>query len=390
VTRRAAAIVLAVALSSFALTLSVHEASALEPIDDLVTTTTTLVEELVGAVTAEVPTSTTSTTSSSTSSTTTSTSTTSTTTAPSTTTTIARTPPSTVIAATRSATTTTSTTVAVAAPPPASGSLLPTPVAALLHEAPAALPTRPGPRSTLDVLDVLAPRQAPPSVDARELAPFPVAGRAHYSDDWGAPRHGPPAHSHQGCDIFAPKGTPVIAAMDGVVGRLSTSSPLGGTSLRVTLPSGTFFYYAHLDDFAPGVREGRAVRAGDVIGFVGNTGNAATTPPHLHFEIHPRGGEATSPVPYLDRWLAEAVATAKAITATDAIDAVVRPLVAPSPEPTAAPSRTPRVAALTMTPLDARPVAAVDPTPMLALAAMVGLFTWLAPRGRRRTTGAVR
>jgi uncharacterized protein (TIGR03382 family) len=178
--------------------------------------------------------------------------------------------------------------------------------------------------------------------------------------------------------------------MDGVVERMSTTAKLGGTSLRVTLPSGTFFYYAHLDRFAPTVTEGRAVRAGEVIGFVGNTGNAASTAPHLHFEIHPRGGSAVSPVPYLDRWLAEAAATARAITGTDAIDAVVSPLAAPTPEPTAlAPAR--RATPLTMTSIEPQPVAAIDPTPMAALGAVV-LASWLFPRRRRllRLTGALR
>lgn len=166
----------------------------------------------------------------------------------------------------------------------------------------------PGTRSTGPLFDRLAGLRLAPNQVARLLAPFPVAGRASYSDDWGLPRHGPGdlARTHKGVDVFADRSTPVIASVDGVVSGMTTAGVLGGTSLRLTAPDGTFFYYAHLDRFAPGVSEGDRVARGRVLGFVGNTGNAAGTGPHLHFEIHPEGGAAVPPVPYLDRWLAEA------------------------------------------------------------------------------------
>ena len=72
---------------------------------------------------------------------------------------------------------------------------------------------------------------------------------------------------------------------------------LGGTKLWVIGESGTTYYYAHLSAFADGVADGVLVEAGTIVGFVGNTGNAATTPSHLHFEVHPGGGPAVDPTP---------------------------------------------------------------------------------------------
>jgi Peptidase family M23 len=134
-------------------------------------------------------------------------------------------------------------------------------------------------------------------------AVFPVLGAYTYSNDWLAPRIG---HLHQGIDIFAAMGTPLVAVQDGTVDTLSDYG-LGGISLHVTNEYGDYFYYAHLSAYAPGVQEGMPVRAGDVIGYVGNTGDAATTPPHLHFEIHPAGGPAVNAFPYLEAWRAQAL-----------------------------------------------------------------------------------
>jgi murein DD-endopeptidase MepM/ murein hydrolase activator NlpD len=163
-----------------------------------------------------------------------------------------------------------------------------------------------GPRSTGDIFARLGNVLLLPTQIARLLAPFPVVGPANYSDDWGAPRHVPSYHPHAGTDIFAQHGTPVIASFDGVIAKIGRDTTIGGNSLRLVLPDGTFLYYAHLAGFARSIEEGAAVRQGDVLGFVGDTGNARGTPPHLHFEIHPGGGEPTPPVPYLDRWLADA------------------------------------------------------------------------------------
>jgi hypothetical protein len=169
-----------------------------------------------------------------------------------------------------------------------------------------------GPRSTLSLLQMLDRLDLPPATIARIMAPFPVAGAASYSDDWGAPRSTPTPHSHQGVDVFAARGTPVIAAANGTV-TSSSSTGAGGLSVRLTAQDGTYYYYAHLDRIAPAAANGRKVAPGDVLGFVGTTGNAEGGLPHLHFEIHPDGGAAVPPVPYLDRWLAEATDAARAV-----------------------------------------------------------------------------
>ena len=129
---------------------------------------------------------------------------------------------------------------------------------------------------------------------------FPIAGPHSYSDTFGAPRmFGTPyQHLHQGTDIFAASGTPLVACERGVVTRVGTDR-LGGTKLWIVGASGTRYYYAHLSGYAPNITEGLVVNAGDLVGFVGNTGNAISTPAHLHFEVHPEGGPAINPYPLL-------------------------------------------------------------------------------------------
>ena len=129
---------------------------------------------------------------------------------------------------------------------------------------------------------------------------FPVGGPHTFADTFGAPRMTGTVyeHLHEGTDIFAAYGTPLVACERGVVTRVG-SDTLGGTKLWLVGASGTRYYYAHLSSFAEGVAEGMVVSPGDVVGYVGNTGNALTTPPHLHFEVHPGGGPAVNPFPLL-------------------------------------------------------------------------------------------
>lgn len=132
---------------------------------------------------------------------------------------------------------------------------------------------------------------------------FPVAGRSgRVGSVWGDARDGG-ARSHEGIDIFAPKRTPVVAAADGTVTRVNESN-LGGRVVWFR-PEGKnmSLYYAHLDEQL--VQAGQSVRAGDTLGLVGNTGNARTTPPHLHFGIYTFGG-AINPLPFIDRDVKEA------------------------------------------------------------------------------------
>jgi murein DD-endopeptidase MepM/ murein hydrolase activator NlpD len=126
---------------------------------------------------------------------------------------------------------------------------------------------------------------------------MPVAGAqvSRVADSWGAPRPG--GRTHQGQDIFARKGTAVFSATGGYVVRVGRT-PLGGNVVVIAGAGGRRYYYAHLATFAPGMRVGRQVTPETVIGFVGNTGNAAHTPPHLHFALYTRAG-AVNPLPLL-------------------------------------------------------------------------------------------
>ncbi|MCM2316992.1 MAG: M23 family metallopeptidase [Thermoanaerobaculia bacterium] len=116
------------------------------------------------------------------------------------------------------------------------------------------------------------------------------------ANTFGAPRDGG-RRRHRGIDIFAPRGTPAIAASDGVVSFIGTQSKAGKCVWLVN-DSGLSFFYAHLDRFAAGLFEGQQVRAGDVLGYVGRTGNARKSGHHLHFAIH-RESQALNPYPYL-------------------------------------------------------------------------------------------
>ncbi|HZS38564.1 MAG TPA: M23 family metallopeptidase [Polyangia bacterium] len=145
------------------------------------------------------------------------------------------------------------------------------------------------------VLWALVQYSAPP-VDVT----LPVAGvRAEeLSDTWGAARS--EGRHHEGIDIFAPRGTAVVAATAGKVVRVGQNR-LGGNVIYIAGDGAQLYYYAHLDSFRAGLEPGDTVAAGDVIGHVGKTGNAAHTPPHLHFGIYPASNwfRAVDPYPFL-------------------------------------------------------------------------------------------
>ena len=115
-----------------------------------------------------------------------------------------------------------------------------------------------------------------------------------YVDSWGAARSG--GRSHQGTDVMAPHGARVFAFVNGVVSRESTSSN-GGIQLYLQGDNGTEYFYAHLSGYA--VSTGARVRAGQLIAYNGQTGNARYTAPHVHFEVHPGGGSPVNPYPHL-------------------------------------------------------------------------------------------
>jgi hypothetical protein len=136
------------------------------------------------------------------------------------------------------------------------------------------------------------------------LGRFPIAGPARYSHDWLYPRYGPGFRFHLGCDVFAAYGTPVRAPVDGVAH--AASGGLGGLTVKVVMPDGTYFYLAHLSGLVDGFAEGMPVATGDIVGFVGDSGNARGGAPHLHIGIYPHGGPPIDPKPVLDQFLVEA------------------------------------------------------------------------------------
>jgi hypothetical protein len=139
---------------------------------------------------------------------------------------------------------------------------------------------------------------------------LPVAGSVAFGDSYGGPRGDVSGGWHHGDDLFAPLGTPVVAVADGTLNRVGWER-LGGWRLWVRDRAGDEFYYAHLSGYTDAALAGGKVTAGEVIGFVGNTGDAFTTMPHLHFEIHPRPllhlhyDGAVDPTSYLDEWRRE-------------------------------------------------------------------------------------
>ena len=129
---------------------------------------------------------------------------------------------------------------------------------------------------------------------------MPVVGvrNRDLSDSWHDPRDGG-ARLHKGIDIFAPKGTEVVAVVDGIVSFIG-DQPKGGHCLWLTTENGSSFYYAHLDRWAAGLYEGMEVQSGDLLGYVGNTGNAKYTPSHLHFGVN-QNDEMVNPFPLLTK-----------------------------------------------------------------------------------------
>ena len=141
---------------------------------------------------------------------------------------------------------------------------------------------------------------------------FPVVGTTSYHDDFGQPRAG---GAHQGNDILAARHAPAVAVEAGTVKFWTTSVP-AGCMLYLHGDSGTTYLYIHLNNdltakndnqgtcvagtsYAPGLKDGARVAAGQLIGFVGDSGDANGIHPHLHFEVHPNDGGAVDPYPYL-------------------------------------------------------------------------------------------
>ncbi|HEY4378674.1 MAG TPA: M23 family metallopeptidase [Acidimicrobiales bacterium] len=130
---------------------------------------------------------------------------------------------------------------------------------------------------------------------------FPVAEPYNFIDSFGDPRLSgtSQSHAHLGCDILAAQGTPLFAVERGVVTQLDGDTGLGGIAVWLKGQSGASYYYAHMMAIAPGIVVGSVVDPGTILGFVGSTGDASPSAPHVHFEIHPDGGVAVDPYPFL-------------------------------------------------------------------------------------------
>jgi murein DD-endopeptidase MepM/ murein hydrolase activator NlpD len=128
----------------------------------------------------------------------------------------------------------------------------------------------------------------------------PVKGPVRIGQGWGAPRDGG-RRRHQGIDLLAPAGTPLVAVASGHISRLTNHDRgRGGISLWLRDARGSAYYYAHNQHNL--VHLGQHVRAGQLIARVGSTGNARGGPPHLHFQIHPNVGPPVSPDATVRRW----------------------------------------------------------------------------------------
>ena len=180
------------------------------------------------------------------------------------------------------------TAVAISRPVPTSGDAREEPVKTVSADAP--VPVAPGISSNAVAAAVSSETIGPDplAVLRRKDLRLPVDDDDVDADDWKghfAQRRGGGSRGHEAVDILAPRHTPVVAVEDGTIAKLF-SSKAGGITIYQFDPTEQFcYYYAHLDRYAPGLRDGNRVSKGDVIGYVGTTGNAPPNTPHLHFAI---------------------------------------------------------------------------------------------------------
>jgi murein DD-endopeptidase MepM/ murein hydrolase activator NlpD len=131
--------------------------------------------------------------------------------------------------------------------------------------------------------------------DRRIAMPLSEVSKKQIANTWQAPRG--VDRLHEGQDIFAPRGTPIYSATSGYVYNIGKDN-LGGHTISVIGAGGRVYYYAHLDSYAPSIAEGDRVTTRTILGYVGTSGNAAGTPPHLHFGVYASSG-AINPLPLL-------------------------------------------------------------------------------------------
>jgi len=131
--------------------------------------------------------------------------------------------------------------------------------------------------------------------DTRLAMPLEDVRKKAIADTWQAPRG--VGRKHEGQDIFAPRGTPILSATSGYIYNIGEDN-LGGQTVSVISKGGRVYYYAHLDSYARGLQIGNRVTTRTVLGYVGTTGNAQGTPPHLHIGVYTSSG-AINPLPML-------------------------------------------------------------------------------------------
>ncbi len=154
------------------------------------------------------------------------------------------------------------------------------------------------PKKPYPVEPNIANRLKAMSLPSRLPIPVGKIKSSQLRDTWAASRSS--GRTHEGIDILAPKGTKVYSTTEGLVGSLKDNN-LGGKVIWILGPGGAWHYYAHLDGHKRGLKEGDYVKKGEHIGYVGNTGNARHTAPHLHYGLYlqGRGRGAVNPYPYL-------------------------------------------------------------------------------------------
>jgi murein DD-endopeptidase MepM/ murein hydrolase activator NlpD len=216
----------------------------------------------------------------------------------------------------------------------------------------------------------------------RVYRPFIVRGPAAWTETWHAPRYAGGFHLHEGQDVFCEYGAPVLAVS---AGRVEFDvDTLGGKIARLLIPDGGYWYYAHLSDWSSTIESGWRVEVGDVIGYCGDTGDAAGGPPHVHFGHYLPSGKAVNPISDLIGWLRTAERRARvSAEASDEATTVVVPAYAY--ELGAEPTVTVVDSIATVTPSAVRHSASAAGTDVLALSIL--LFARLLVIPGRRVAG---
>lgn len=185
---------------------------------------------------------------------------------------------------------------------------------------PAGTPHIPGSYTTDELMTIAAHLRSlgwsAEEVIDRVFPPFIIAGEATWIDTWGVPRYGPGpiVRTHEGQDVFCDYGDPILAPEAGVLSM--SAGGLGGITSRVHLADGSYWYLTHLSDWnTEEFSNGSSVAEGDIIGYCGNSGNAETTPPHVHFGWYQPNGETRDPMRRLIRWLDNAEQRASGLIA---------------------------------------------------------------------------